>query len=256
MTQIKLIKSKLNGKYEIYLPEHRAARPEWHNDTGWEKARLESMHSMIGKGDVVYYVGSELGEMAALCALWGAEVVNFEPNFSAWPSIYQTWEANKLPQPLANFAGFASNVHQPIPPNADGSLYKGLGYKNDVDGWPEYAYGEIIEAHGFSELYQEAQGLPQYRIDNLVAEGLKPPTVITFDCEGSDWEVLKGAEDTIRNHKPKIWASIHPEFMFHQFGEYSRDFRNWIIDHGYDEQYIDYAHELHMLYTPNGKPSK
>jgi FkbM family methyltransferase len=253
---MKMIKSKLNGKYEMYLPEHRANREEWHNDKGWEKPRLDSMHSMIGKGDVVYYVGAELGEMAALCQIWGAEVVMFEPNYSAWPSIKQTWEANKLKKPLACYYGFASNAHQPIPPNADWELNKKEGFGNDESGFPKVANGEIVVAHGFSELYQEADGLPQYRIDDLVKEGLKPPTVITFDCEGSDWEVLKGAQETLKKYHPKIWASIHPEFMFHQYGQYSGDFRNWIKDHGYDEEYLDYQHELHMLYTPNGKPCK
>jgi FkbM family methyltransferase len=254
MTQ--MVDALLNGKYKIKLPKHRAEMAEYNSEAGWEKKRLESMHSMIGKGDVVYYVGTELGEMAALCALWGAEVVLFEPNHTAWPSIYQTFKANKLPKPVGNFAGFASNVHQPIPPLVDTGLFGGVGYVNDKDGWPAYSYKDINERQHFSHLYEEAQGLPQYRIDDLVAEGLKPPTVITFDCEGSDWEVMKGADKVLKVHKPKIWASIHPEFMFHQFGQYSRDFRNWIIDHGYDEKYIDYAHELHMLYTPNGKPSK
>ena len=29
------------------------------------------MHNNIGKGDVVYYVGAEEGEMPALCQMWG-----------------------------------------------------------------------------------------------------------------------------------------------------------------------------------------
>jgi FkbM family methyltransferase len=247
---IKMVNVKINGKYDLILPSHRADRPDWYTEQGWERARLDSMHDQIIKGDVVYYVGAELGEMSALCQVWGAEVVNFEPNFSAWPSIYQTWKANKLKTPLANFAGFASNTHQPIPPNADGSLYRGFGYKNDGDGWPSYAYGEIVEAHGFSELYQEADGLPQYRIDDLVIEGLKPPTVITFDCEGSDWEVLKGAEQTLIKYKPRIWASWHPEFAYHQFGTYLGDCRNWVKDLGYREVLLDYQHEVHMAYFP------
>jgi FkbM family methyltransferase len=247
---MKLVKTLLNGEYILILPEHRAERPEWHNKDGWEKARLKSMSENIGEGDVVYYVGSELGEMSALCAKWGAEVVNFEPNASAWPSIKATWQANGLPAPLANYAGFCSNVHQPVPKNPDNNHWNGNGYELEADGWPRYASGEIIRAHGFSELYQEADGLPQYRIDNLVAEGLKIPTVITFDCEGSDWEVLKGAEDTLIKWRPKIWASIHPEFMFDQYGEYSRDFRNWIKDFGYKEHILDYQHELHCYYEP------
>jgi FkbM family methyltransferase len=244
----------LNNTYPLLIPDFRA--DTWNRPVGWEKPRVDSMHEHIGKGDVVYYVGAELGEMSALCASWGAKVVNFEPNFSSWPTIKAIFDANKL-KPLANYAGFASNVHQPIPPHADGSIFRGNGYCIMDDGWPEYAHADVREEHFFSELYQEADGLPQYKIDLLIIEqGLTPPTVITFDCEGSEWEAMKGAEATIRKYKPKIWGSISPEFMFHQWNQYSRDFRNWLIDLGYTETIIDYQHELHTLYLPNGKQPK
>ena len=67
---------------------------------------------------------------------------------------------------------------------------------------------------------------------------------------GSECEALKGAEETIRKYKPKIWASISPEFMYHQYGQYSGDFRNWIKDFGYKETILDYQHELHTYYEP------
>lgn len=246
---MKMVKATLNGEFKMFLPQHRAERPDWYSDKGWEKPRLSHMSKRIGKGDVVYYVGAELGEMAALCQIWGAEVVLFEPNSSAWPCIKAIWDANKLEKPLACYAGFASNVHQPEPPHPDEARPK--DWVIQKDGFPKYAQGKIVLAHGFSELYQEADGLPQYRIDNLVDEGLKPPTVITFDCEGSDWEVLKGAEKTLETYKPKIWASWHPEFMFHQFGEYLGDARNWVKDKGYKEELLDYQHEVHMYYESN-----
>ena len=75
-----MIKATLNGEWEMFLPKHRADRPEWYTDKGWEKLRLKSMHEGLGEGDVMYYVGAEEGEMAALCQMWGAEVVLFEPN--------------------------------------------------------------------------------------------------------------------------------------------------------------------------------
>ena len=31
-----MIKSIINGEFEIMLPEHRAARPDWYQDHGWE----------------------------------------------------------------------------------------------------------------------------------------------------------------------------------------------------------------------------
>jgi hypothetical protein len=63
--------------------------------------------------------------------------------------------------------------------------------------------------------------------------------------------VLRGATWTLRKFKPAIFASIHPEFMFHQWGEYSRDLRDWIIKIGYQETILDYQHELHCLYLPS-----
>lgn len=241
-----MIKAVLNGEFEITLPKHRADRPEWYTDEGWEKKRLRSMSEHIGKGDVVYYIGAELGEMPALCQMWGAEVVLIEPNHMAWPVMRAVWEANNLRSPLKCFAGFASSDTKLKPEKPDLALFEGNGWEIQPDGWPKYSQGEIVTAHGFSELYLEADGLPQIRIDDL---DTKPPTVITFDVEGSEWEVLKGAEETLKKYKPKIWASIHPEFMYGQYKQYSRDFRNWIIGLGYTEEILDYQHELHCLYT-------
>ena len=244
---VKMVDTLINGKFKIKLPEHRAARPEWYTEQGWEKKRLESMHEHIGKGDVVYYVGAELGEMPALCQMWGAEVVLYEPNHKAWPVIKAVWKANKLKRPLGLLAGFASSVEKQIPKNPDKELYEGIGWANGKDTWPIFSQGKIVKAHGFSELYLEADGLPQYKIDNT-AKRLKPPTAIILDVEGSEWKVLRGAEQTIRNHKPKIWLSGHPEFMFHQYKEYLTDLRNWIKAFGYKETLLDYQHEVHLFY--------
>ena len=91
---MEMIKTILNGEFEMVLPKHRADRPEWHSEAGWEKLRLKSMHERIGKGDVVYYVGSEQGEFPALCQMWGAEVVLFEPNPKVWSHLPLTWTSN------------------------------------------------------------------------------------------------------------------------------------------------------------------
>lgn len=42
-----MVKCKVNGQFEIVLPKHRADRPEWFTDKGWEKERLKMMHGMI-----------------------------------------------------------------------------------------------------------------------------------------------------------------------------------------------------------------
>jgi FkbM family methyltransferase len=238
-----MVRALLNGEYQIVLPKHRAERPEWYTPEGWERHRLGALHWAVKSqpDPVVYYVGAEEGEMAALCQMWGAQMVLFEPNPRVWPNIRAIWEANELTPPWC-FVGFASNATDLNPPNGE-PRREGTGI------WPDCACGPVIGDHGFKELYQEADAFPQIRIDDLPAD-VPPPTVITFDVEGSEWQVLRGAEQTIREHKPILVASIHPEFMFHQWGEYSRDFRNWIIDLGYDESFLDWQHELHTLYLP------
>jgi hypothetical protein len=95
----------LNGSYRIVLPKHRADRPQWHSPEGWERERLEALRHEIRRQlsaeiqPVVYYAGAEEGEMAALCQMWGAKVVLFEPNQKVWPNIRAIWEANDLDRP-------------------------------------------------------------------------------------------------------------------------------------------------------------
>lgn len=234
MSNVKMVKAKLNGEFEIIIPDHRAERPDWYTEEGWEKKRLQAMHKAIGNGDVVYYVGAEEGEMPALCQMWGAKVVLFEPNPKVWGNTKAIWKANKLDDPKT-FQGFCSNKDNII--DAANAFH---------DGFPACADDEIIAAHGFKELYQEADNYNQVRIDTI--SDMLPPTLITMDVEGSEYEVLKGAELTIEKYKPKIFLSLHPEFLFNQWGVYSSEVRNWIKGKGYKEELIDYQHEVHLYY--------
>jgi FkbM family methyltransferase len=232
---VKMVKCILNGQYEITIPDHRAERPDWYTKEGWERARLDSIHAHTKKGDVMYYVGAEEGEMPALCQMWGAKIVLIEPNPKVWANIKATWKANKLSDPLS-FEGFASNEDT-----------RRLFKTDLIKGFPGSSDDDVIGNHGFKELYLEAKNYPQVRVDDITKEH-EPPTQISIDVEGSEMEVLRGAEKTIDEHKPKIWLSLHPEFLFHQWGLYGRDVRNWIIDKGYSETLLDYKHEVHLFY--------
>lgn len=237
-----MVKATLNGEYEIILPKHRADREEWYQPQGWEKKRLRALRSRIRDyvvddtvTPVIYYVGVEEGEMAALCQMWGGRIVMFEPNNLVWPNIKAIWEANNLEMPLITFSGFASN-HNTVAPQI---LY---------GSFPQSADGEVIHNHGFKELVDPTD-IPQIRIDTLVSITGLVPHIISLDVEGSEWEVLRGAEDILRNHHPDIFLSLHPEFLFSHYGEYSGDLRRWLREMAYNEQLLDYEHEVHLLYT-------
>lgn len=241
---VEMVPATLNGEYQIILPKHRADRKEWYEERGWEKPRLRTLKAQIefqkqaGIDPVVFYVGSEEGEMPALCQMWGAKVVMFEPNPKVIPNTKAIYEANKLDAPAGFFVGFAANETD------------NKGEPVHIDQFPPCADGEIIGDHGFKELAYE-HDVPRIKIDDLVKETGLIPTIITTDCEGSDWEVLKGAEQTLGNCHPSLMISWHPEFMFRMFNAYTGDARKWVKDLGYREIFIDYQHEVHMLYVEN-----
>lgn len=227
-----MIKTTINDKWQITLPKHRAERPEYHTPPYWEHNRLLKLESVIDKTSVVYYVGSEEAEMPALCQMWGARVALFEPNERVAGNAKAIWQANKLSEPLAYFPAFAgfNNTHQP----------------QDVDIDINNLGDELISDHGFKELH-EAGDTPIITIDE-VSKYIKEPTIISIDTEGSEWEVLKGAEQTLRKYHPMLFVSIHPEFMFRIYGKYSGDLRRWIRDIGYREELLDFNHEMHAYY--------
>lgn len=83
---------KLNGQWELKLPDHRA--DTWAKD--WELERLNAMHANIKKNDFIVYAGAEQGDIPALLASWGAKLALIEPAAELWPNIRKTFVANAL----------------------------------------------------------------------------------------------------------------------------------------------------------------
>jgi len=219
----------INDRWEILLPEHRANRKEW---PWWEKERLASMFETTKKGDRVFYVGAEVGDMAALLAKWGAEMYLFEPNEKAWPQIKAIWEANNLISPAVAWQGFISDKTDPKNQLLDGS-------------WPESASGPIVSDHGFKELADPGEQ-PQLKIDDIGVS----PDMITLDVEGAEGRVLRGAEGTLRKHHPRIYLSLHYEFMYRIYNELWFELCEWIRGLGYKEVVLgNQPHEGHILYV-------
>lgn len=227
-----MVKTIINNRWEIMLPEHRAAREEWPT---WEAKRLEAIHDKIKSLDnpVMYYVGAEEGDMAALCQMWGARVALFEPNDKVWPNIKAIWEANEL-----KYAKFY--------PSFCSDEIKGANLWNQH---LDFIEGEVIHDHGFKEL-RDPGDIPQLTIDSVWELGSwNPPGVISIDVEGSEGRVLRGAIETLKRFKPAVFLSLHPEFLHDQYGEWGAELRKWIIDLGYKETLLDYPlHEVHLMY--------
>ena len=90
--------------------------------------------------------------------------------------------------------------------------------------------------------------ITQITIDDTVKITGHIPDMISIDVEGSEWMVLRGAVKTLEDHHPRIYLSLHPEFLYEIYKEYGFDLRNWVKNLGYKETILDYQHEVHIMY--------
>lgn len=233
-----MVNTRINGKYDLILPDHRAARPEW--VTGWEVERIESMLRIIQKDNVVFDIGTEEGDISALLQkMTGCKMVLVEPNDRVWSCIKAIWEANELSDPLKFFPGFFSNEsfqlpHMPLP------------------GWEDLRNEKLISDHGFKQLYEQYPDVPQVKMDDwCMATGIYPD-VITMDVEGSEFQVIKGAESVLRIVRPIVFMSVHPVFMKEHYNQEVGVMLKFMHDLNYRHEVIelDY-HELHVVFYPN-----
>ena len=229
----------INEKWSLRLPWYRAERPEW---PWWEAARLAAMHHVIEPGMVVYDVGAEEGDLSALYATWGARLVLVEPNPRVWPTIRLTFAANQLETP-GWFVGLCSDVTEDEPPLLDVE-------EGERDGWPICACRKPFPEHGFRHLWEHTVSTPQVTLDDLVARTGLVPDVVTMDVEGSEGYVVRGALDTLKEFRPVVFISIHPEFMKDLYGEHPLDIHRVMADMGYRSWFLATDHEDHFMYLP------
>ena len=231
----------INNRWELNLPDHRE-NLDWDN---WEAERLASMHEHLEPGDVIFDIGAEEGDLPALWATWGCDVVCFEPGARIWPNIKAVWEMNDLSPMAGWFMGFASDTTDLHPRNLD-RTEQGVR-----DGWPIVAFGDVIDYTDFRHLAQQATESKQITIDDFVKEFKITPTALTIDVEGSEFRVLKGARKTLQNNDVKVWVSVHidrPWVDEFYSGFEAGDVVNFMERLGYQAEHLATDHEEHWRF--------
>lgn len=228
----------INGRWTLRLPAYRAIR--YLHEGMWERERIASMSLNLAKGDTLFDIGAESGDMSALFASWLADggIVLVEPNPVAWPGIRLMWELNDLPRPLGCWVGFAAAEAHEIG-----------GRENEVNqGWPACAHGDPDPACGFAHLAEQSDSIPSLTVDDLA--DLWRPDALTIDVEGAELEVLKGARRTLEEVRPLVWASLHPQFLRHHFDQTTADVKRYMRALDYDAVHLADDHESHTLFEP------
>jgi FkbM family methyltransferase len=176
---------------------------------------LSFMSLHVAPNSIIYDVGAHIGSYSLVLGrkIQNSVIYSFEPN----PETYARLAKNLT---LMKAGG---NI---IPKN--------IALGSDIGRCKLY----ISSSSGMSSLHEEhakADGLVVtstvsvdcYTIDYLVDEGfIKAPDVIKIDVEGHEYEVIKGAQNTIASNSPQIFLEPHEvgephkveDFLARKFG--------------------------------------
>lgn len=234
--------------YNIILPHFLATWDVW---SYWERERIDSMAQHLKKGDVLFDIGTEVGWMSVvLASMVGAEnMVLIEPTPEFWPNIKETWERNLDKPPLACYTGLV------------GDKTVKTGEDNFTRGFPKHVGDKLVNGMAYRyihnnddpEIVRQKRNRPEDTIDDLVKQHGIVPDALTMDTEGSELPILRGAEKTIKQYKPLIWVSIHPDLAQRDYNVTDGDTQKYLYSLGYTGEHLATDHEEHWLFTPKSK---
>lgn len=92
--------------------------------------------------------------------------------------------------------------------------------------------------HASDPLEEGGNSVPTITIDGLMKDGdIKDVHFIKIDCEGSEMDILKGAEQTLRTHKPKMLIEINRALLENR-GTKDIEIYEFLLSLGYEWQIV------------------
>lgn len=131
------------------------------------------------------------------------KVLAIEPTNSAFNFLEKNIIRNNNQEKIITFKGIASD-------NVGESII------NIVQGKEEYSsIGDLIHPAILEENFT-TQKVKSITLDSLIKNNRLEPGLILIDVEGAEYQVLKGAIDTIKKYRPIIISEIYDELLSKQ----------------------------------------
>nr|WP_303645267.1 FkbM family methyltransferase [Salinirubrum litoreum] len=192
----------LNHRYELLAPSKSVDGASFRsyelvNKHGDDRL-LATLCRSVDPGDVVIDAGANTGvyalAVAATCP--DAQVVAFEPS----PSVVEQCRRN------VRLNAFEDRID-----------VRGVGlgsesgaatfYRSNYDELGSFNAGN---AGAWEASVEDTVSVPVATVDALVAAAeLSPPDHLKIDVEGFEYEVLLGARETLRRHRPVVYLEVH-----------------------------------------------
>lgn len=160
---------------------------------------LQAFFSWLQPDSVFYDLGANVGYYAFLAEqrITSGMIYSFEPiprNIEMF-NKHIALNKDKIKTERISLHPFAiSDSEKEVLFSNDDSAIEGNTYVKDTSRFRNA--GNIMK-------------IKSYSIDGLVEKGFKPPDVIKIDVEGAEYDVLKGAINTLRSRKPNILLATH-----------------------------------------------
>ncbi len=152
------------------------------------------------KPDTVFYdLGANAGYFALLANRFisSGRIYSFEPSPAAQEIFQQHVKRNH---------SFISNNNIRLLPYALSDSEKQVEFSNDLVQQAGNTY--ITESSVFSNS-EDFLTIPCYSIDGLLKLKYDKPDIIKVDVEGAEYDVLKGAIETLKQYRPHILLATH-----------------------------------------------
>lgn len=160
---------------------------------------------LIRPGDVVYDIGANIGLYTRLMRVWfgASRVIAFEPMRENFDLLQRNVALGRMEGEVDVHAVALSDVEGQEELQVD-DMASGTAVLSSVSG------GEASAGRRVFGLGPKSERVEVARLDQFIeAHDLPRPQMMKVDTEGAEVKVLRGAVETLRQHRPRLAIALH-----------------------------------------------